>query len=497
MIGGYGMYGVILDVTLQVTRDELLRAARRRRWTTRSSRRTSPSSVKADTGRGAHAGAPVDRSRPGHVPPGDGGGDVAPRPAGTTGQLPRSPRRRNVLAATGSSSASPAVRLGQEPSVVRCRSASSSAPGESRVISRNNAMRPPLAPLELLRLPLGDATPTSSRSTTCRSQHFVPFMDQFREILLDREDERDELDGALRDPERHAGAGLRAGRGRVRHHPDEQRGARRPRAGERRRTSPGSWWMRPSSNGGTYYLTYQLYPTPAQLNRAYPRAAEAFERKRFYDPDEDLLQPVLRAVWHARAAVTRRRARRAGPAGPGGERAAPRCGWRRWLFWYEPPIRRHAGTRRRETLVFGHRGFGDHAPDNSLYAVERAIDAGVDGVDVDGQFTRDSELVIFHDLSVDRLTAGHRPGAAARPWRRCWRSTWGPSTDSAMTGAMVQTFEDFVRTVTGRGGILMVELKVPGSGAPASRNARSRSSGSTTPRPAWCSARSTRSCSGA
>jgi hypothetical protein len=40
------------------------------------------------------------------------------------------------------------------------------------------------------------------------------------------------------------------------------------------------------ANGGTYYLTYQLYPTVEQLHRAYPRAKEAFERKRFYDPNE-------------------------------------------------------------------------------------------------------------------------------------------------------------------------------------------------------------------
>jgi len=37
---------------------------------------------------------------------------------------------------------------------------------------------------------------------------------------------------------------------------------------------------------GTYYLTYQLYPMPGQLHRAYPDTALAFERKRFYDPDE-------------------------------------------------------------------------------------------------------------------------------------------------------------------------------------------------------------------
>jgi hypothetical protein len=38
--------------------------------------------------------------------------------------------------------------------------------------------------------------------------------------------------------------------------------------------------------GGTYYLTYQLYPTPEQLHRAYPNARHAFERKRFYDSTE-------------------------------------------------------------------------------------------------------------------------------------------------------------------------------------------------------------------
>src|SRR6185437_5533294 len=77
-----------------------------------------------------------------------------------------------------------------------------------------------------------------------------------------------------------------------------------------------------------------------------------------------------------------------------------------YLFGYEPPYRGTLVARPARTLVFAHRGFGDLGPDNSLYAVEHALEAGMDGVDVDGQLTRDSELVIFHDLSVDRLTSG-------------------------------------------------------------------------------------------
>ena len=105
---------------------------------------------------------------------------------------------------------------------------------------------------------------------------------------------------------------------------------------------------------------------------------------------------------------------------------------------------------------------------------------GWTGSDVDGQLTRDSELVIFHDLSVDRLTVGTGTGgekdaegdAGAGP---------GPQVQARRQWRLVRTFEDFVRTVKGRG-ILMVELKVPGTERPPeSSSGRSRSSGSTAP----------------
>jgi glycerophosphoryl diester phosphodiesterase len=131
-----------------------------------------------------------------------------------------------------------------------------------------------------------------------------------------------------------------------------------------------------------------------------------------------------------------------------------------YLFLYEPPYQGTLVTSPRQTLVFAHRGFGDHAPDNSLYAVERALDAGMDGVDVDGQFTRDHELVIYHDLSVDRLTSGTGK-VRDKTIEELLALDLGPKYDTAVTGAYVRTFEDFVRTVKGRG-ILMVELKVPG-----------------------------------
>ena len=131
-----------------------------------------------------------------------------------------------------------------------------------------------------------------------------------------------------------------------------------------------------------------------------------------------------------------------------------------WLFGYEPRYSGSLVERPTQTLVFAHRGFGDHAPDNSLYAVERALEARMDGVDVDGQLTRDGEVVIFHDLSVGRLTSDSgRVGQ--KTLKQMLALDLGPKFKPAMRGAPVRTFEDFVRTVKGRG-ILMVELKVPG-----------------------------------
>ena len=130
-----------------------------------------------------------------------------------------------------------------------------------------------------------------------------------------------------------------------------------------------------------------------------------------------------------------------------------------WLFGYEPTYSGTLVAKPARTLVFAHRGFGNLAPDNSLYAVEKAMAAGMDGVDVDGQFTRDSEVVIFHDLSVDRLTSdtGRVSGYALNEMQAL---DLGPKFDTALTGAYVHSFEEFVVATQGKG-ILMVELKVP------------------------------------
>lgn len=58
-------------------------------------------------------------------------------------------------------------------------------------------------------------------------------------------------------------------------------------------------------------------------------------------------------------------------------------------------------------LVVSHRGDWRYAPENSLMAIQRCIDLGVDIVEIDVRLTKDSQLVAMHDLTVDRTTNGH------------------------------------------------------------------------------------------
>ena len=57
-------------------------------------------------------------------------------------------------------------------------------------------------------------------------------------------------------------------------------------------------------------------------------------------------------------------------------------------------------------LIWGHRGASGHAPENTLPAFKMAADMGADGVELDIQMTRDGEIVVCHDETIDRTSSG-------------------------------------------------------------------------------------------
>lgn len=57
-------------------------------------------------------------------------------------------------------------------------------------------------------------------------------------------------------------------------------------------------------------------------------------------------------------------------------------------------------------LAVAHRGVWTQAPENSLLAVQKAIEMGFDIVEIDVRLTKDHQLVLMHDETVDRTTNG-------------------------------------------------------------------------------------------
>lgn len=58
-------------------------------------------------------------------------------------------------------------------------------------------------------------------------------------------------------------------------------------------------------------------------------------------------------------------------------------------------------------MVMAHRGDWRNWPENSLEAIESAIKMGCDILELDVALTRDSQLVLSHDATLDRMTNGH------------------------------------------------------------------------------------------
>jgi glycerophosphoryl diester phosphodiesterase len=57
-------------------------------------------------------------------------------------------------------------------------------------------------------------------------------------------------------------------------------------------------------------------------------------------------------------------------------------------------------------LIWAHRGASGCMPENTLPAFKKAIEMGADGVELDIQLTRDGEIVVCHDETIDRTSNG-------------------------------------------------------------------------------------------
>jgi glycerophosphoryl diester phosphodiesterase len=57
-------------------------------------------------------------------------------------------------------------------------------------------------------------------------------------------------------------------------------------------------------------------------------------------------------------------------------------------------------------LKIGHRGAKAHVAENTLASIEKALEFGVDAIEIDVHRCATGELVVFHDFTLDRMTNG-------------------------------------------------------------------------------------------
>jgi glycerophosphoryl diester phosphodiesterase len=103
--------------------------------------------------------------------------------------------------------------------------------------------------------------------------------------------------------------------------------------------------------------------------------------------------------------------------------------------------------------VVGHRGAAGVMPENTLKGFRYAIGLGVELVECDVHLTRDGQLVVMHDATVDRTTNGR--GAIADMDFAAFRRL------DAGQGEQAPTLDEVLETIEGKVGLLC-ELKGEG-----------------------------------
>ena len=73
------------------------------------------------------------------------------------------------------------------------------------------------------------------------------------------------------------------------------------------------------------------------------------------------------------------------------------------------PVSDHPYFNPGNFLVIAHRGGHSLGPESTLYTFQRALDVGVDVLEVDIRTTKDGQPILLHDHTVDRTTNGTGP----------------------------------------------------------------------------------------
>lgn len=108
--------------------------------------------------------------------------------------------------------------------------------------------------------------------------------------------------------------------------------------------------------------------------------------------------------------------------------------------------------------VIAHRGYSARAPENTLVAMQLAIDAGADAVEFDLHTSQDGTPVLFHDATLNRTTNGVGPIADWSDERLATLDA-GAWFSSSFVGEPIPTLQKTLERLSGRVDRVYAEVK--------------------------------------
>jgi glycerophosphoryl diester phosphodiesterase len=110
-------------------------------------------------------------------------------------------------------------------------------------------------------------------------------------------------------------------------------------------------------------------------------------------------------------------------------------------------------------IKIGHRGAAGYCPENTFASFYKALELGVDYLEIDIQMTKDGELVVIHDPTVNRTTNG-KGKVKDLTLKELQALDAGSWFDPKFAGEKIPSFNEFLDEFAGKTGLL-IELKKP------------------------------------
>ncbi|WP_188456416.1 glycerophosphodiester phosphodiesterase [Virgibacillus oceani] len=116
-------------------------------------------------------------------------------------------------------------------------------------------------------------------------------------------------------------------------------------------------------------------------------------------------------------------------------------------------------TGSKKVVTIAHRGASGHAPENTMAAFQKAFEMKADYIEIDVQLSKDGEMVIIHDTTLDRTTngTGSVGDYTLEELKQLDAGSW---FSEEYAGEKIPTFEEVIDAFRGKIGIL-IELKSP------------------------------------